>query len=47
MSGYNLVEGLNWVVGDVARRLYYSTTTVPSDSVQGAPSASLSATGVY
>ncbi|OCB90218.1 GTP-binding protein [Sanghuangporus baumii] len=28
MTGENLVEGLDWVVGDVAQRLYYSTTTV-------------------
>lgn len=28
MTGENLVEGLDWVVGDVARRLYYSTTVV-------------------
>ncbi|KAL5488384.1 ARL2 [Sanghuangporus weigelae] len=28
MTGENLVEGLDWVVGDVAQRLYYSTTVV-------------------
>ncbi|KAL5527055.1 ARL2 [Sanghuangporus baumii] len=28
MTGDNLVEGLDWVVGDVAQRLYYSTTVV-------------------
>ncbi|KAI0734911.1 GTP-binding protein [Fomitopsis betulina] len=27
MTGENLVEGLDWVVDDVAGRLYYSTTT--------------------
>ncbi|KAL5508580.1 ARL2 [Sanghuangporus vaninii] len=33
MTGENLVEGLDWVVGDVAQRLYYSTTVVqPSTS---------------
>ena len=26
MTGENLVEGLDWVVDDVASRLYYSTT---------------------
>ena len=26
MTGENLVEGLDWVVGDVANRLYYSST---------------------
>ncbi|THH05485.1 hypothetical protein EW145_g4763 [Phellinidium pouzarii] len=36
ITGKNLVEGLDWVVADVARRLYYSTTVVqemPSQSV--------------
>ncbi|EJD00815.1 GTP-binding protein [Fomitiporia mediterranea MF3/22] len=28
MSGLNLVEGLDWAVGDVAQRLYYSSTVV-------------------
>ncbi|KDQ65087.1 hypothetical protein JAAARDRAFT_146448 [Jaapia argillacea MUCL 33604] len=27
VTGRNLVEGLNWVVGDVAGRLYYSSTS--------------------
>ena len=27
VTGHNLLEGLNWVVGDVASRLYYSTLT--------------------
>jgi hypothetical protein len=27
VTGYNLLEGLNWVVGEVASRLYYSTFT--------------------
>jgi len=27
VTGYNLMEGLNWVVGEVASRLYYSTFT--------------------
>lgn len=26
MSGMNLFEGLNWLVDDVARRLYYNST---------------------
>ena len=26
MTGQNLVEGLDWVVGEVAGRLYYSST---------------------
>jgi ADP-ribosylation factor-like protein 2 len=30
MSGENLLEGLDWVVTDVAKRLYYSSTVVPS-----------------
>ena len=25
VTGHNLLEGLNWVVGEVASRLYYST----------------------
>ncbi|KAI6033843.1 hypothetical protein PISMIDRAFT_531801 [Pisolithus microcarpus 441] len=27
VTGYNLIAGLDWVVGDVARRLYYSPVT--------------------
>jgi len=27
VTGHNLLEGLNWVVGEVASRLYYSTLT--------------------
>ncbi len=27
VTGHNLLEGLNWVVGEVASRLYYSTFT--------------------
>jgi len=27
VTGYNLLEGLNWVVGEVASRLYYSSFT--------------------
>ncbi|KZV79652.1 ARF/SAR superfamily [Exidia glandulosa HHB12029] len=26
VTGHNLIQGLNWVVDDVAHRLYYSTT---------------------
>ena len=26
MNGMNLFEGLDWVVDDVAKRLYYSST---------------------
>jgi ADP-ribosylation factor family len=28
VSGHNLIEGLDWVVNDVASRLYYGSTTV-------------------
>ncbi|TDL29016.1 ARF/SAR superfamily [Rickenella mellea] len=34
VTGKNLVTGLDWVVGDIARRLYYSATMIPS-SVAG------------
>ena len=27
VTGHNLLEGLNWVVGEIASRLYYSTLT--------------------
>jgi ADP-ribosylation factor-like protein 2 len=30
ITGDNLVKGLDWVVNDVAGRLYYSTTEMPS-----------------
>ena len=33
MTGDNLVEGLDWVVEDVAGRLYYSTSDI-SGSLQ-------------
>ena len=26
MTGYNIIEGINWVVEDVAGRLYYGAT---------------------
>jgi ADP-ribosylation factor-like protein 2 len=29
VTGANLVEGLDWIVSDVAKRLYYSTTVTP------------------
>jgi ADP-ribosylation factor-like protein 2 len=29
VTGHNLVAGLDWVVGDVAGRLYYSSTVSP------------------
>ncbi|KAF8351084.1 GTP-binding protein [Amanita rubescens] len=32
LTGDNLVQGLDWVVDDVATRLYYSTTTTQRDS---------------
>ena len=31
MNGMNLFEGLNWLVDDVARRLYYSSTVKPAE----------------
>ena len=34
MTGENLVSGLDWVVNDVASRLYYSTVTDPSQSTK-------------
>ncbi|KAF8509434.1 ADP-ribosylation factor family-domain-containing protein [Hysterangium stoloniferum] len=30
MTGENLVSGLDWVINDVAGRLYYSSTTMPT-----------------
>ena len=27
VTGHNLLEGLNWMVGEVASRLYYGTLT--------------------
>ncbi|KAI9510036.1 GTP-binding protein [Russula earlei] len=42
LTGYNLLDGLNWVVGEVASRLYYNTFTkgaevpvVPNESPVG------------
>lgn len=32
MTGDNLIKGLDWVVEDVARRLYYSSTVVQETS---------------
>ncbi|KAI0750675.1 GTP-binding protein [Daedaleopsis nitida] len=32
VTGENLVEGLDWVVGDVANRLYYGSTAAAADS---------------
>lgn len=34
VTGANLVSGLDWVVNDVAGRLYYSTMTDPSQSTK-------------
>lgn len=34
MTGENLVQGLDWVVNDIAHRLYYSTGPVQSTPVQ-------------
>jgi len=34
VTGANLVSGLEWVVNDVAGRLYYSTVTNPSQSTK-------------
>jgi len=34
VMGTNLVSGLDWVVNDVAGRLYYSTVTDPSQSAK-------------
>jgi len=33
VTGINLVEGLDWVVGDVAGRLYYSSSGQDSPSI--------------
>jgi ADP-ribosylation factor-like protein 2 len=30
VTGENLVKGLNWIVGDVASRIYYSAVDVPT-----------------
>ncbi|KAF8629584.1 hypothetical protein AX15_003332 [Amanita polypyramis BW_CC] len=38
LTGKNLVQGLNWVVDDVATRLYYSTATAESHSTRILPS---------
>ncbi|KAI0092482.1 ADP-ribosylation factor family-domain-containing protein [Irpex rosettiformis] len=37
MTGHNLVEGLDWVVEDVAGRLYYSATDTLYQGLQAAP----------
>jgi hypothetical protein len=44
VTGFNLIEGLDWVVDEVAGRLYYSSTidsaglgTAPLAGVQGSP----------
>jgi ADP-ribosylation factor-like protein 2 len=37
VTGYNLLEGLNWVVGEVASRLYYSTFTEGATSTVTVP----------
>ncbi|KAF8628159.1 hypothetical protein AX17_006029 [Amanita inopinata Kibby_2008] len=37
MTGENLVQGLDWVVGDVATRLYYSTTTAQGRTTHVSP----------
>lgn len=34
VTGQNLIEGLDWVVGDVANRLYYGTTAAATNSWQ-------------
>ncbi len=34
VTGQNLVEGLNWVVGDVANRIYYSSTAEATERWQ-------------
>lgn len=38
MTGKNLVEGLDWVVNDVAQRMYYSTTLVEETANHNVPS---------
>lgn len=37
MTGFNLLEGLDWVVGEVAGRLYYSTFTEGAGPVLDKP----------
>ena len=37
MTGDNLIKGLDWVVEDVARRLYYSSTLVQGSNAAKAP----------
>ncbi|KAG2014035.1 ADP-ribosylation factor-like protein 2 [Coprinopsis cinerea AmutBmut pab1-1] len=39
VTGQNLVSGLDWVVNDVANRLYYSSTTAhpTNENIGGAP----------
>lgn len=41
VTGYNIVEGINWVVEDVAERLYYGATSgsAPPLAAQPPPSA--------
>ncbi|RPD62109.1 GTP-binding protein [Lentinus tigrinus ALCF2SS1-7] len=34
VTGHNLIEGLDWVVGDVANRIYYSSTAEATDRWQ-------------
>ncbi|THV00552.1 ARF/SAR superfamily [Dendrothele bispora CBS 962.96] len=37
VTGENLIEGLDWVVDDVAGRLYYSSVTSQAQTPQGLP----------
>lgn len=44
MTGKNIVEGLDWVVNDVAQRLYYATTVVEETANHSVPALSMSGT---
>jgi len=37
VTGYNIVEGINWVVEDVAGRLYYGATSGSAPSIVAQP----------
>lgn len=43
MTGQNLVEGLDWAVGEVATRIYYSSTTAATAQWQPGGSADTTA----
>lgn len=37
VTGYNILEGINWVVEDVAGRLYYGATSGSAPAILAQP----------